>query len=163
MRSMHSPDSKIARFGQLAKLNCSADRIFERIYRKTSEPGRRVEFQGPHKLCERVGSAARTGGRLGLRYEADQKLDGGAKKQRRLPSGRLQRQYAPSGEGWASSNGTVSRLNSRYPVAVMCTCSVGTVKQSPSPQHHSPAALRRPPREIQLSWAGVWEQASRTR
>src|SRR5262245_28917542 len=26
-------------------------------------------------------------------------------------------------------------------------------KQSPSPQHHSPAPLRRPPREIQLSWA----------
>jgi len=42
----------------------------------------------------------------------DQKLDGGAKKQRRLPSGRLQRQYAPSGEGCASENGTVSLLNS---------------------------------------------------
>src|SRR5262245_45663363 len=29
------------------------------------------------------------------------------------------------------------------------------MKQSPSPQHHSPAALRWPPRMIQLSWADV--------
>jgi hypothetical protein len=29
------------------------------------------------------------------------------------------------------------------------------VKQSPSPQHHSPAPLRSAPREIQLSWAAV--------
>src|ERR1043166_7478519 len=36
---------------------------------------------------------------------------GGAKKQRRLPSGRLQRQNAPSGEGWVSANGTVSASN----------------------------------------------------
>src|SRR5262245_42116745 len=35
------------------------------------------------------------------------------------------------------------------------TRSFGTTKQSPSPQHHSPAALRWPPREIQLSWAKV--------
>src|SRR3954469_13652264 len=33
--------------------------------------------------------------------------------------------------------------------------SFGMTKQSPSPQHHSPAALRWPPREIQLSWANV--------
>src|SRR5262245_61011323 len=33
--------------------------------------------------------------------------------------------------------------------------SFGMTKQSPSPQHHSPAALRWPPREIQLSWAKV--------
>src|SRR2546430_11968853 len=37
------------------------------------------------------------------------------------------------------------------------TRSFGTTKQSPSPQHHSPAALRWPPREIQLSWAKVSE------
>src|SRR5262245_8402295 len=37
----------------------------------------------------------------------------------------------------------------------MVTCSEGMTKQSPSPQHHSPAALRWPPREIQLSWAKV--------
>src|SRR5258708_8696549 len=35
------------------------------------------------------------------------------------------------------------------------TRSFGTTKQSPSPQHHSPAALRWPTREIQLSWANV--------
>src|SRR5215510_1725933 len=34
----------------------------------------------------------------------------------------------------------------------MFTLSPGTTKQSPSPQHHSPAALRWPSREIQLSW-----------
>jgi len=33
---------------------------------------------------------------------------GGAKKQRRDPSCRLQRQKAPSGLGWASLNGTIS-------------------------------------------------------
>src|SRR6266436_5903761 len=37
----------------------------------------------------------------------------------------------------------------------MTTRSFGTTKQSPVPQHHSPAALRWPPREIQLSWAEV--------
>src|SRR5262249_22895061 len=35
----------------------------------------------------------------------------------------------------------------------MCTCSDGMTKQSPSPQHHSPAAFLCAPREIQLSWA----------
>src|SRR5215471_13493818 len=35
------------------------------------------------------------------------------------------------------------------------TRSFGTTKQSPSPQHHSPAALRWSPRLIQLSWAKV--------
>src|SRR5215472_16970791 len=35
----------------------------------------------------------------------------------------------------------------------MLTFSPGTMKQSPSPQHHSPAALRCWPREIQLSCA----------
>src|SRR5437763_1090236 len=39
----------------------------------------------------------------------------------------------------------------------MTTRSFGTTKQSPVPQHHSPAALRWPPREIQLSWAEVLE------
>jgi hypothetical protein len=38
----------------------------------------------------------------------DQVDGGGAKKQRRLPSGRLQRQNAPSGERCASANGTFS-------------------------------------------------------
>lgn len=33
---------------------------------------------------------------------------GGAKKHRRLPSGRLQRQNSPSGDGWASLKGTAS-------------------------------------------------------
>src|SRR6266568_9630143 len=37
----------------------------------------------------------------------------------------------------------------------MITRSFGMTKQSPVPQHHSPAALRWPPREIQLSWAEV--------
>src|SRR5262249_61007740 len=33
------------------------------------------------------------------------------------------------------------------------TFSLGMVKQSPAPQHHSPAALRKPPRLIQESCA----------
>src|ERR1700751_732265 len=37
----------------------------------------------------------------------------------------------------------------------MMTRSYGTTKQSPVPQHHSPAAWRWPPGEIQLSWAEV--------
>jgi hypothetical protein len=37
-----------------------------------------------------------------------QEPGGGAKKHRRLPSGRLQRQNAPSGLGWTSLNGTTS-------------------------------------------------------
>jgi hypothetical protein len=36
---------------------------------------------------------------------------GGAKKHRRLPSGRLQRQNAPSGDGCASLNGTTSFIS----------------------------------------------------
>src|SRR2546428_10879568 len=39
----------------------------------------------------------------------------------------------------------------------MQTLPDGTTKQSPSPQHNSPAALRCPPRWIQLSWAEAGE------
>src|SRR5215468_10721719 len=96
---------------------------------------------------------------------APQVEGGGAKKHRRLPSGRLQRQNSPSGEGWASLNGTASYMDGpmpasgpwmiTYPSPVIMTRSFGTTKQSPSPQHHSPAALRWSPRLIQLSWAKV--------
>src|SRR6266540_3900509 len=44
----------------------------------------------------------------------------------------------------------------------MPTLGEGTTKQSPSPQHHSPAALRCPPRWIQLSWAEAGEMRRRT-
>src|SRR6266516_3047639 len=39
----------------------------------------------------------------------------------------------------------------------METFSPGMVKQSPAPQHHSPAALRNPPRLIQVSCADASE------
>src|ERR1051326_2111183 len=39
----------------------------------------------------------------------------------------------------------------------METFSLATVKQSPAPQHHSPAALRNPPRLIQVSCADASE------
>src|SRR6266705_2367975 len=44
-----------------------------------------------------------------------------------------------------------------YPTPFIEPCSVGTVKQSPAPQHHSPAALRNPPRLIQVSCADASE------
>jgi hypothetical protein len=42
---------------------------------------------------------------------------GGAKKHRRLPSGRLQRQNSPSGDGWASVNGTASYIDGPMPAS----------------------------------------------
>src|SRR5215831_10372138 len=48
---------------------------------------------------------------------APQVEGGGAKKQRRLPSGRLQRQNSPSGEGWASANGTASYIDGPMPAS----------------------------------------------
>ncbi len=54
----------------------------------------RVELHVLHKLCDCAGQRPRLTGPAdrGDSFGADQKLDGGAKKQRRLPSGRLQRQ-----------------------------------------------------------------------
>ena len=48
---------------------------------------------------------------------APQVEGGGAKKHRRLPSGRLQRQNSPSGEGWASLNGTASYIDGPMPAS----------------------------------------------
>src|SRR5438132_565665 len=44
----------------------------------------------------------------------------------------------------------------------METFSPGMVKQSPAPQHHSPAALRNPPRLIQRSCADASEPIANT-
>src|SRR5215472_10041462 len=43
----------------------------------------------------------------------------------------------------------------------MATSFRGTTKQSPSPQHHSPAELRSAPRDIQESWASACDARER--
>jgi len=43
----------------------------------------------------------------------------------------------------------------------MWTLLGGNASQSPSPQHHSPAVLRKLPRDIQLSWDSAGEVAAR--
>jgi len=48
---------------------------------------------------------------------APQVAGGGAKKHRRLPSDRLQRQNSPSGEGWASANGIASYIDGPMPAS----------------------------------------------
>jgi hypothetical protein len=55
-----------------------------------------VRAVGPHAML------------AGVFDRGTQVAGGGAKKQRRVPSGRLQRQKAPSGEGCASLNGIFS-------------------------------------------------------
>ena len=81
----------------------------------------------------------------------------GAKKQRRVPFGRWQRQYCPSTLGSASLYGTTSAAPfSSKPALPGFTEEAGTTKQSCAPQHHSPfSGPRKPPREIQLSWANA--------
>ena len=61
---------------------------------------------GPHGKARLIRLRLRLPDRV--RRNASQVLGGGAKKQRRLPSARLQRQYAPSRLGCASLNGTSS-------------------------------------------------------
>jgi hypothetical protein len=53
-------------------------------------------------------NAPRERGGLSKNERLSQVDGGGAKKQRREPSGRLQRQNSPSGEGCASENGIAS-------------------------------------------------------
>lgn len=73
-------------------------RLFRAVGRATA--ARRTPGTHAHVTAARVASGARS--RLA---GADQVDGGGAKKHRLLPSGRLQRQNSPSGEGWASLKG----------------------------------------------------------
>jgi len=74
-------------------------------------PGRQVGRSPGMPAAARVeaaGFARVTTPVVGYDRESAQVAGGGAKKQRRVPSGRLQRQNSPSGEGWASLKGTDS-------------------------------------------------------
>ena len=76
-----------------------ASAIGNMLRRRTIMPN-----DAPAARC-RPARAARDALSLGWQTQV---LGGGAKKQRRVPSGRLQRQNSPSGEGWASLKGTAS-------------------------------------------------------
>src|SRR6516162_6439027 len=77
-------------------------------------PSGRVKFFNTDRG---YGFIAPGGGGSDVFVQAPQVDGGGAKKHRRLPSGRLQRQNSPSGEGWASLNGTASYMDGPMPAS----------------------------------------------
>src|SRR5215470_15962099 len=110
---------QLLRSAQVSSFRCALNKKVAVCFRRPS-PG-----ASPHRT-EVMDDVAR----------APQVEGGGAKKHRRLPSGRLQRQNSPSGEGWASLNGTASYIDGpmpasgpwmiTYPSPVIMTRSFGT-------------------------------------
>jgi hypothetical protein len=94
-----------------------ADEAFRDLLRKYDRP---TDLKAALKQSARSSPAPpavaqnRSRGRRELKSQVE---GGGAKKHRRLPSGRLQRQNSPSGEGWASANGTDSYIDGPMPAS----------------------------------------------